>query len=217
MAIVASSLVALALGLAMIAGWAFGLWLGRRLRIGEGEVPVSKFEDGSLALLGLLPGFTFSMAIAKHDQRRLMVVADSNSIGDFYTCASLLKEPVRTKLRTVTRDYTKLRANLGSRRVDDATFESDLRQMQMMQSQMTDLVYQAITAGTPIAVSLTNALNGVTSSHAARLAAGEGSATCDDRMAAAYIRRRLVDARRTRAGPLGQTRRRRNHLLHRAG
>jgi len=166
-----SSSVALALGLAMFAGWAFGLWLGRRLRIGEGEVTVSKFEDGSLALMGLLLAFTFSMAIAKHDQRRLMVVADSNSIGDFYTCASLLKEPVRTELRTVTRDYTKLRADLGGKRVDDATFESALRQMQVMQNQMTALVYQAITAGTPIAVSLTNALNGVTSSHATRLAA----------------------------------------------
>jgi hypothetical protein len=68
-----SSLVALVLGLAMYAAWAFGRWRGRQLRIGAGEVPVSKFEDASLALLGLLLGFTFSMAIAKHDQRRLMV------------------------------------------------------------------------------------------------------------------------------------------------
>src|SRR5487761_1561408 len=89
-----SWVVALALGLAMFAAWEFGLWHGRRLQVESGEVPVSKFEDASLALLGLLLGFTFSMAIVKHDQRRLMVVADSNSIGDFYTCASLLKEPV---------------------------------------------------------------------------------------------------------------------------
>jgi hypothetical protein len=103
-----SSLVASALGLAMFAAWAFGRWHGQRLRVGTGDVPVSKFEDASLALLGLLLGFTFSMAIAKHDQRRLMVVADSNAIGDFYTCASLLKEPLRTKLQTVIREYTKL-------------------------------------------------------------------------------------------------------------
>jgi hypothetical protein len=164
-------LVASALGLAMFAAWAFGRWHGRRLRVAVGEVPVSKFEDASLALLGLLLGFSFSMAIVKHDQRRLMVVADSNAIGDFYTCASLLKEPVRTKLQAVIRDYTRLRFELSGRRLDEPTVEKALGQMQLMHGQMVGLVSQALEASTPIAVSLTNTLNGVTSNHASRLAA----------------------------------------------
>jgi hypothetical protein len=155
----------------MFAAWGFGRWHGRRLRVESGEVPVSKFDDASLALLGLLLGFTFSMAIVKHDQRRLMVVADGNAIGDFYTCASLLKDPVRTRLQAVIRDYTKLRFELSGRRLDDATIENALRQMQQMKDQMTALVDQAVVAGTPIAGSLINTLNGVTSSHADRLAA----------------------------------------------
>lgn len=163
--------VALALGLAMFAAWQFGRWDGRRLRIESGEVPVSKFEDAILALLGLLLGFTFSMAIVKHDQRRLMVVADSNAIGDFYTCASLLKEPVRAKLQSLIHDYVRLRLELSGRRVDEAELEDALGRMQQMQDQMTALVDQALVAGTPIAVPLTNTLNGVTSNHAARLAA----------------------------------------------
>ena len=162
---------ALALGLAMFAAWEFGRWHGRRLRIEYGEVPVSKFEDASLALLGLLLGFTFSMAIVKHDQRRSMVVADSNAIGDFYTCATLLTEPVRTKLQSVIRYYAKLRFELSGRKLDEAEIENALGRMQQMQNQMTALVGQAVAAGTPIAVSLVNTLNGVTSSHAARLAA----------------------------------------------
>ncbi len=164
-------LTALALGLAMFAAWQFGRWHGRRLRIESGEVPVSKFEDASLALLGLLLGFTFSMAIVRYDQRRLTLVADSSAIGDFYTCASLIKEPVRTKLQSVIRDYTRLRVELSGRRIDEATLENALGRMQQMQDQMTVLVDQALVAGTPIAVSLTNTLNGVTSNHAARLAA----------------------------------------------
>jgi hypothetical protein len=163
--------VALALGLAMFAAWQFGRWHGRRLRIESGEVPVSKFEDAILALLGLLLSFTFSMAIVKHDQRRLMVVADSNAIGDFYTCASLLKEPVRAKLQSLIHDYVRLRLELSGRRVDEAELEDALGRMQQMQDQMTALVDQALVAGTPIAVPLTNTLNGVTSNHAARLAA----------------------------------------------
>jgi hypothetical protein len=160
-----SRLVALALGLAMFAAWAFGRWHGRRLRVKSGEVPVSKFDDASLALLGLLLGFTFSMALVKHDQRRLMVVADGNAIGDFYTCASLLNEPVRTKLQTVIHNYTRLRLELTGQRPDEAMLESALGQMQLMQGQMTVLVDQALAAGTPIAVPLTNTLNGITSNH----------------------------------------------------
>ncbi len=183
-----SWLVALALAPAMFAAWTFGCRHGRHLRAESGEVPVSKFEDASLALLGLLLGFTFSMAIVKHDQRRLMVVADSNAIGDFYTCASLLNEPVRTKLQAVIHDYTELRLELTRRSPDEATLENALERMQQMQGQMTVLVGQALVAGTPIAVSLTNTLNSVTSSHAARLAAAR------DRLPASVVLLLLVSA-----------------------
>jgi hypothetical protein len=131
----------------------------------------SKFEDASLAVLGLLLAFTFSTALGKHDQRRLMVIADSNAIGDLYTCASLIKEPVRTKLRRVIHDYVALRVDLSQHRYDEATFDRALLQFQQMHNQMLELVSQALETGTPIAVSLTNTFNAVTSSHAARLAA----------------------------------------------
>ena len=164
-------LIASTAAFAMAVGWLAGRWRGRRVRLEQGRTPVSKFEDASLALLGLLLAFTFSTALGKHDQRRLMVVADSSAIGDFYTCASLLKEPERTKLRSVVHDYLALRVELSRHPYDEANFQSALRQFQQMHSQMVVLVSQALENGTPIAVSLTNALNAVTSSHAARLAA----------------------------------------------
>ncbi len=166
--------IAAAVAFAMIGGWIAGRWRGRRLRIElelQGKTAVSKFVDASLAVLGLLLAFTFSTALTKHDQRRMMVVADSNAIGDFYTCASLLKEPVRTNLRTVIRDYAALRVELAQHRYDKAAFESALDRFQQMHEQMVELVSQALENGTPIAVSLTNTLNAVTSSQASRLAA----------------------------------------------
>jgi hypothetical protein len=111
------------------------------------------------------------MAIVKHDQRRLMVVTDANAIGDFYNCASLLKEPTRTKLRSAIRDYTRLRVDLAKRNYDRERFEKTLDQFKQMHDQMVVLVSQALADGTPIAVSLSNTLNAMTSSHAARLAA----------------------------------------------
>jgi hypothetical protein len=165
---IVASMVAFAMVVILLAGSS----MGRPMRE-ETKIPaaVSKFEDASLALLGLLLAFTFSMALGKHDQRRAMVVADSNAIGDFYTCASLLKEPIRNKLRSVIHDYTALRVELSRHRYDEATFESALRQFQQMHNQMVELVSQALGNGTPIAISLTATLNAVTSSHAERLAA----------------------------------------------
>ena len=184
-------LIAATIAFAMVVGWAAGRRQGQRVRVAlksRGQTPVSKFEDASLAVLGLLLAFTFSTALGKHDQRRLMVVADSNAISDFYTCASLLKEPVRTKLRSVIHDYVALRVDLAKHSYDEATFESALRQFQQMHNQMVELVSQAIEDGTPIAVSLTNALNAVSSNHASRLAA------IRDRMPASIVCLLLLSA-----------------------
>src|SRR5690348_4544680 len=90
--------IAIVLTVVMFVAWGIGRWLGSRLR-DRGITEPSKFADASMALLGLLIAFTFGMSIERHDRRRLATVADSNAIGDFYTCAAMLKEPTRTKLQ----------------------------------------------------------------------------------------------------------------------
>jgi hypothetical protein len=150
------------------------LGLGRRIGARsskDGRTEPSKFTDASTALFGLLLAFSFGMSIVKHDQRRLAVVADSNAIGDFYTCASLLKEPTRTSLQDVIRKYAQLRLDVARKPPDPSAFEAALSNFERLHSQMTELVAQALSNGTPIAVSLTNTLNAVTSSQASRLAA----------------------------------------------
>ncbi len=164
-------LAVLPVGVAMPAAWRVGWVMGRQLRNSRRGAVASKFDDASLALLGLLLAFTFGMSLSKHDQRRTMVVADSNAIGDFYTCASLLKEPVRTELQGVIRKYTESRLDVAHQAIGGAAFESALDQFNQMHSQMTDLVRTAVEGGTPIAASLTNTLNALTSSSAAHLAA----------------------------------------------
>jgi hypothetical protein len=156
---------------AMLLSWGAGLWMGKLTRNRDNVRATSKFDDASLALLGLLLAFTFSTSIQKHDQRRMMVIADANAIGDFYTCATLLNEPVRSNLQRVIRDYTALRLKTAQKSSPGSDFEAVLTRFQTMHSQMTDLVSQAISDHTPIAVSLTNTLNAVTSDHASRLAA----------------------------------------------
>jgi hypothetical protein len=161
-----------ALAVSIQLGWGFGWWRGRRRPQGQREAPASKFHDPILALLGLMLAFTFSMSLAKHDQRRLMVVTDNNAIGDFYTSASLVKEPLRGKLQGAIREYVELRLAL----VKDRITEADLQKAQELQNRLLELVGAAVDGGTSVVVPLVNTLNKGTSSHAARLAADCGPA-----------------------------------------
>jgi hypothetical protein len=153
----------------MLVSWGLGIRLGRRLRANYRPTP--QFESASMALLTLLLAFAFGTSMGKHDQRRIAVVQDSNAIGDFYTCATLLKEPVRGKLQAIIRDYAEQRLELSQRPINASDLNKALSEFQRMHDQMTRLVDQALSDGTPIAVPLTNTLNGVTSNQAARLAA----------------------------------------------
>lgn len=162
-------ITSLAFAIAMLAAWQVGAWMGYRLLM-KGHPKPSKFDDASMALVGLLIAFSFGTSVAKHDQRRLAVVADGNAISDFYTCAGLLKEPVRGQLRSVIQQYAQLRLDLAHARVDTAaTLEDALAKFDTMHGRMAELVDQAVTDGTPIAVSLTNTLNAVSSNQASRL------------------------------------------------
>jgi hypothetical protein len=163
------AVVTVILAILMLAAWRIGIRLGRGLRAGDGTPP--QFDGASMALLGLLLAFAFGSSMGKYEQRRIAVVQDSNAIGDFYTCATLLKEPIRSKLQAVIRGYTERRLKLALEPMSSLNLENALAEFQQMHDQMTMLVDQALSGGTPIAVSLTNTLNAVTSNHAARLAA----------------------------------------------
>ncbi|HUO03681.1 MAG TPA: hypothetical protein VMU16_00660 [Candidatus Binataceae bacterium] len=167
-------LLSLTLAVLMLVAWGLGLRMGRMLRARDRKARWSKFDEASLALLGLLLAFTFSMSISRHEDRRTMVIRDSNAIGDFYTCASLLDEPVRSKLQNVIRAYAALRLKAArDTQLDQPGLEALLVQFQHMQDQMTELVGEALRAGTPIAVPLTSTLNQVASVAAERVGAIE--------------------------------------------
>jgi hypothetical protein len=168
-------IVALGFVISMVAAWALGWRIGRRTPTPPGDDPGIKFTDGSMTLLGLLLAFTFAMALGRHDSRRMAVVAESNAIGDFYTCATLLKDPTRSQLQDVIRQYARLRLDMEVGRLPAHKQEAALQQCYDLQSNMTAHVADAVRDGTPIAVSLTSTLTNLTSTHASRRAAYQES------------------------------------------
>jgi hypothetical protein len=88
-----------------------GVFVRKRMRTAE----LSELDEfgtvlgATLTLLGLLIGFTFSMAISRYDQRKNYEEEEANAIGTEYVRADLLPEPARTKVQAHLVQYLDLR------------------------------------------------------------------------------------------------------------
>jgi hypothetical protein len=60
---------------------------------------------GTLTLLGLIIGFTFSMAVSRYDQRKNLEEQEANAIGTEYVRADLLPASDAVKVRALLKSY----------------------------------------------------------------------------------------------------------------
>ena len=83
-------LVILLVGLSELA-WRMGF--ARSRKKSESDKDSGTVRSAVLALLGLLLGFSFAIAAARHEARRELLVEEANSIGTTARRAQLLPEP----------------------------------------------------------------------------------------------------------------------------
>jgi hypothetical protein len=89
--------------------------LGIFARRRRGPVDPDEREDlgvviaTTLSLLGLIIGFTFSMAIGRYDQRKNLEEEEANAIGTEYLRAELLPAPDAAKLKALLVEYLDVR------------------------------------------------------------------------------------------------------------
>jgi len=91
-------------------------WVGARVRArATKDLPDDLREDfnvllgASLTLLGLIIGFSFSMATSRYDQRKNLEEEEANAIGTEYLRADLLPPSDAAQVRSLLRQYTDLR------------------------------------------------------------------------------------------------------------
>jgi len=89
-------------------GWRLGN-RNRQRSEKEKEAPIGAVVGATLGLLAFLLAFTFGMAATRYDNRRSVVLQESNAIGTTYLRADLLPEPQRTEVRNLLREYAALR------------------------------------------------------------------------------------------------------------
>jgi hypothetical protein len=71
----------------------------------EGREEISVILGATLTLLGLIIGFSFSMAVNRYDQRKNLEEAEANAIGTEYVRADLLPDSDAVRTRTLLRKY----------------------------------------------------------------------------------------------------------------
>ena len=95
------------------------LWLAARIGVSLRHRRKDDAEDFSqdfgivlgatLTLLGLVIGFTFSMAINRYDQRKDYEEAEANAIGTEYIRADLLPAADAARVQALLKQYLELR------------------------------------------------------------------------------------------------------------
>jgi hypothetical protein len=86
-------------------------WIGASVRTRRPNVERDEREDfnliaaATLTLLGLIIGFSFSMAISRYDQRKDYEEAEANAIGTEYVRADFLPGTDATKARALLGNY----------------------------------------------------------------------------------------------------------------
>jgi len=90
------------LSLGLLVSMAAGYFGGRLVRRGTDANGSSDGQgfllSAALALLGLLIAFTFSMASARFDARRVVLLQEANAVGTTYLRFQILDEPYRSTL-----------------------------------------------------------------------------------------------------------------------
>lgn len=172
-----------ALGAILLATMAVAYFAGYRLRTyqdrhatGGRKRETTTDYDGYiisavLGLLAILLGFTFSLAIGRFEERRLLVVEQANAIGTAYLRVQVLGAPHRERLSKLLVQYTDLAialAKAGPTRSAPLLKEDD--------KLLTDIWAATAAAldsirSSPFSVALADAMNKVIDMDASRRAA----------------------------------------------
>ena len=159
----------LILAVSLLVFWT-AAWVGSTLRERQSDQKKDDRDDfafvlgGTLTLLGLIIGFTFSMAVSRYDQRKNYEEQEANAIGTEYVRADLLPEADASRVRALLSSYLDQRMlSFKARRVQQ------LRQINAETTRLQAQLWTAVTKPaaaqpTPVTALVVSGMNDVLNS-----------------------------------------------------
>jgi hypothetical protein len=153
----------------LVAMWAMsllGVWIRTRSHVPENEDRdnLGIVLSATLTLLGLIIGFTFSMATLRYDQRRLYEEGEANAIGTEYVRADLLPAPEAVAVRHLLLVYLDWRIQYYQTDYGDRLTTVDAKTAGMQTSLWRAVLPQAAAQPTPVTALVVSGMNDVLNS-----------------------------------------------------
>jgi hypothetical protein len=119
---------------------------------------------GTLTLLGLILGFSFSMAINRYDQRKNLEEEEANAIGTEMLRAELLPVADTLKIKALLKDYLAHRINFYTIRDEERHREINLRVAKLQSELWSAVKGPALAQPTPLSALAVAGMNDVLNS-----------------------------------------------------
>jgi hypothetical protein len=155
-----------------VSEFAWRMGLARSRNTSEADKQSGTVKSAVLALLGLLLGFSFALAAARHDARRELVVEEANSIGTTARRAQMLPAPHDTIVAELLREYVLVRIEAHREgQFSDRFIDARKRSAELQDRIWAETVAAAAERPSPVTVSFITSLNDTIDLEAKRIAA----------------------------------------------
>ncbi len=139
--------------------------LGRQRKLDEDiQEDFGVILAAALTLLGLIIGFSFSMAVSRYDQRRNYEEAEANAIGTEYVRADLLPAKDAVKVRALLTNYLDQRILFYNAREEQLIRQINARTAELQTELWSAVQAPASAQPTPVAALAVSGMNDVLNS-----------------------------------------------------
>ena len=149
-----------------------GVWIRRSRTIeGEEREDFNVIQAATLTLLGLIIGFSFSMAVNRYDLRVKCEADEANAIGTEYVRANLLPAADASQVRGLLREYLDLRIQFLATRDKDGLARINLSTGRLQDRLWSAVQGPALANPSPVTALAVSGMNDVLNTQGYTLAA----------------------------------------------
>lgn len=147
------------------------VWFGNailskfRTKDTETSADLGIIQTATLTLLGLIIGFTFSMAIARYDLRQTYEEAEANAIGTEFLRADLLPSKTADSIKELLKEYLDQRILFYSKQDRETAKQITQRTLALEKAMWNELLPAVRTQSSPTMALAISGLNDVINSH----------------------------------------------------